>query len=241
MDKSQDWLTPGSKFIEWRLIQVETNQNVPVEHQNVPEGHRGLHDFLYSSDDEHAAPEIATPVDLENDGTEVLPLQSWCDRVQNAKIAGVYAVLNTQYQTQYIGYSRNVLLSLNGHVAQNGRETCAFVRVQAFKFPKRTDMENLREAWISELGSVPPGNAEVSEMWASTVGEVAKAAMSPEERNAYEEKKLKLRKAMADSTLTKDLADAEESDAKRQQKLEAAVNNDDWSAVIEGQTRETHS
>jgi hypothetical protein len=46
---------------------------------------------------------------------------------------------------------------------------------------------------------------------------------------------------MADSTLSKDLANAEESDAKRQQKLEAAVSNDDWSAVIDGQTRETHS
>ncbi len=34
---------------------VETNENVPIEDQNIPVEHRGLHDFLYSSGNEHAA------------------------------------------------------------------------------------------------------------------------------------------------------------------------------------------
>ena len=209
---------------------MENNLNVPIEHQNVPEGHQGLHDFLYRSSDEHAETEVTATPDKESNGV-VLPLEDWCYRPENAKVAGVYAVLDAERQTQYVGYSRNVLLSLNGHVAQNGSSVCAFVRVQTFKFPKREEMEKLRDAWISALDSVPPGNALGT--WASTVGEAARVAMSAIERNAYEEKKLKLRKAIADTTL--DL----ESEAIDESELEIAVKNDDWSSVINSQTQET--
>ncbi|MBW4448539.1 MAG: GIY-YIG nuclease family protein [Spirirestis rafaelensis WJT71-NPBG6] len=217
---------------------METDNNLPIEHQSVPKSHRGLHDFLYSDNDEHAPTEVTFTPEVNNDA-DIIPLEAWCALSQNAKIAGVYAVLDTERNTQYIGYSRNVLLSLNGHVAQNNSQKCAFVRVQNFKFPKRQEMEDVRDAWIKELDSVPPGNASESGMWASTVGEVAKATMSEAERNAYEEKKLKLRKAMADSTLTKELENVDVSDAERRTQLEAAVKNDDWSVVIQEQTQET--
>ena len=216
---------------------METNENVPIEHKNVPVEHRGLHDFLYTGD-EHAATVTTTP-DLVSSGAIVLPLDAWCE-CQNVRVAGVYAVLDIERHTQYVGYSRNVLLSLKGHVTQNGQETCAFVRVQTFKFPKREEMEKLRDAWLCELDSVPPGNGEMSEMWVSTVGEAARAAMSAAERNAYEEKKLKLRKAIADTTLTESEV-TDKSDASRRQSLNAAVKNDDWSSVIDSQTQETKS
>ncbi|HEY9640835.1 MAG TPA: GIY-YIG nuclease family protein [Coleofasciculaceae cyanobacterium] len=232
---------------------MESNQDIAIEHQNVPIAHQGLHNFLYSSDDEHQVDAAVMPAGLEtgleNDGTAIVPLPTWCDRASSAKIAGVYAVLDSQQQTQYIGYSRNVLVSLGGHLAQNGEDTCAFVRVQAFKFPKRTEMEALRDAWMAELGSVPPGNSPDSD-WASSIGEVAKAVMSAEERQVYEEKKLKLRKAMADTSLTRELEaqpleeqpdqqpDQQQPD-QRQQNLKSAVQNDDWSAVIQTQTQET--
>jgi hypothetical protein len=218
---------------------METEKNLPVEHQDVPINHRGLHDFLYSNDDEHTATEVAVTPDLANNGAEIVSLEVWRAASQNAKIAGVYAVLDLEHRTQYIGYSRNVLLSLNGHVAQNGEQKCAFVRVQNFKFPKRQEMEDLRDAWIAELDRTPPGNAAENGMWASTVGEVAKAAMSEAQRQAYEEKKLKLQKAMADTTLSKQVESADKSDVERQRQLEAAVKNDDWSAIIDAQTQET--
>ena len=184
---------------------------------------------------------MAVTPDLENNAVEVVPLETWCAASQNGKIAGVYAVLDTEGHTQYIGYSRNVLLSLNGHLGQNGEQKCAFVRVQTFKFPKRQDMEDLRDAWIAELGSVPPGNASVDGTWASTVGEVAKAVMSEAERKAYEEKKLKLRQAMADTNLSKESEAIDASDAERRRQLEAAVENDNWSKIIDAQTQETKS
>ncbi len=218
---------------------METQHNPPIEHQNVPINHRGLHDFLYSSDNEHAAIEVSITPELANNGTEIIEFEAWSVAAQNAKIAGVYAVLDVERRTQYIGYSRNVLLSLNGHLRQNGEQKCAFVRVQAFKFPKRQEMEDLRDAWIAELESTPPGNATESEMWASTVGEATKAVMSEAQLQAYEEKKLKLRKAMADTTLSKELETIDASEAERQRQLEAAVKNDDWSVVIDAQTQET--
>jgi len=218
--------------------QMETNKNAPIEHQNVPIEHRGLHDFLYSSDNEHVAT-VTPTLDLESNGAAVLPLEAWCEHSQNAKLAGVYAVLDAEQRTQYVGYSRNVLLALNSHVAQNGQQICAFVRVRTFKFPKREEMEQLRDAWIKELGSVPPGNADQSEKWASTVGEAARMAMSASERNAYEEKKLKLRKAIADTKLSNELETMDADHAQRRQRIEAAMKNDDWSSVIDSQTQET--
>lgn len=218
---------------------METNKDVPVEHQNVPVEHRGLHDFLYSSSDEHAATDATNTQALEGNLNQVLPLESWCAISQNAKVAGVYAVLNEKQQVQYIGYSRNVLLSLNSHAAQNGHDACAFVRVQTFKFPKRQEMEKLREVWLSELDYIPSGNGAETAMWADTVGEAAKAAMTVSERQAYEEKKLKLRKAMADTALVKEMETEAQNPVERRHSVEAAVENDDWSAVIKGQTQET--
>jgi hypothetical protein len=220
---------------------METQHNPPIGHQNVPINHRGLHEFLYSSDDEHTAIEVSITRELANNGTEIIDLEAWSAAAQNAKIAGVYVVLDAERHTQYIGYSRNVLLSLNSHVTQNGPQKCAFVRVQAFKFPKRQEMEDLRDAWIAELESTPPGNATDREMWASTVGEAAKGVMSATERQIYEEKKLKLRKAMADTTLSKEAETIDASIAERQRQLEVAVTNDDWSVIIDAQTQETKS
>jgi len=209
---------------------METKKNGSIEHQNVPEAHRGLHDFLYHSDDEHSAKGVNTTPGLESIGTEVLPLETWRSHSANTKVAGVYAVLDTVGCTQYVGYSRNILLALNAHVALNGSETCAFVQVQTFKYPKRDEMEKLRDEWLSALDSIPPGNGEASEQWAGTVGEAVRTAMSTEERNAYEEKKLKVRKAMADTTLFNE-----------SQKKDAGVENGDWSSTIDEQNQRTIS
>jgi len=214
---------------------MATSKDKSIEHQNVPEAHQGLHDFLYSSEDEHAV--TANPPEQASDGTQVLPLPMWCESSTNAKVAGVYEVLDTERATQYIGYSRNVLRSLSGHMAALGPEVCAYVRVQTFNYPQRQAMETLRDVWLSELDHTPAGNAEASKLW-TTVGEAAQATMSVAERSAYEEKKLKLRKAMADTTLTHELEASKTSDTKRQQ-IETALKNDDWSAIIDGQTQET--
>ena len=213
---------------------MESENKIAIEHQNVPVAHQGLHSFLYSSDDEHTS--VTPSITLEGNVAEVVPVEDWRSLTNQVKVAGVYAVLDCDRETQYIGYSRDVRQSLEGHIAQNKAEICAFIRVQTFKFPKREAMEALRDEWIAQLDYIPPGNQAAQGNWATTVGEAARIVMSESDRNNYEEKKLKLRKAMADSNLIDELEKSDRQDsvmAERHQKLEAAVKNDDWSAVID--------
>jgi hypothetical protein len=218
---------------------METDLKTPaIEHQNVPTEHRGLHDFLYNSPDEHA--EIVNPiapVALTVDNT-VLPLQDWFDLIGDAKIAGVYAVFDRQQQLQYVNISRNVSLSLRGHLTQLGSDLCAAVRVSQFRSPKRDEMTALQAIWIAENVTTPLGNLDPENPWTQTTGDAAITAMTPAEREAYEEKKLKLRKAMADSSLSRETAILE-PDADRNANTESAVQNDDWSSVIQTQTQST--
>ncbi len=222
---------------------METDLKTPaiepqIEHQNVPTEHRGLHDFLYSSEDEHAAvtPAIApVAVTAEN---AVLSFQEWFELIGDAKVAGVYGVFDRQQQLQYVNISRNVSLSLRGHLTQLGTDLCASVRVSQFRSPKRDEMTALQAAWIAQNGSTPLGNLDPESPWTQTTGESAIAAMTPAEREAYEEKKLKLRKAMADSSLSREIPIVQ-PDVDRNGNTESAVQNDDWSSVIQTQTQST--
>jgi hypothetical protein len=226
-----------ASFLHVELTIVENTPDLQIEHQNVPSNHQGLHDFLYSAADEHAVVTIQPQLNLDSD--RILPLIDWQALAENARVAGVYAVLNSGNETQYVGYSRNVLTSLKGHLAEHGSEVCAYVRVQAFKFPKREEMENLRDTWIAGLDVVPPGNTGMGGVWATTVGEIAKAAMSEQEQAAYEEKKLKLRRAMADGALSRELDAAAIANEQTREQFAAAMTEDNWSAVIQEQTAET--
>jgi hypothetical protein len=220
------------------LTIVDNAPDLAIEHQNVPTNHQGLHDFLYSAADEHGVSTTAQP-QLNLDGDQIFVLTDWQALADNARIAGVYAVLDHEHQYQYIGYSRNVMTSLKGHLAEHGNDVCHYVRVQAFKFPKREEMESLRDHWIAELAVAPVGNAGLGGVWATTVGEIAKAAMSAEEQAAYEEKKLKLRRAMADGALSRELDAAAISNEQKREQFAAAMTDDNWSAVIQAQTAET--
>ncbi len=209
-----------------------------IEHQNVPQAHQGLHDFLYSSDDEHTVTATSAPISEQTTKTPIA-VSTWFEEVGDIKVAGVYAVLDQHNHPQYIGYSRNVSLSLKSHVTQHGEDICAQVKVQPFKFPKRAEMEQLRDEWIAALPSPPPGNAGGGE-WAGTVRDAAVQAMSAEERQIHEEKKAKLQKAMALG-----IAQTEKpqppSETERHEDLKSAINDDNWSEVIREQTLETRS
>ena len=208
-----------------------------IEHQNIPAAHQGLHDFLYSAGDEHAAEAAETP-ELVSESDRPMPVQAWCDLAQNAKVAGVYAVLDRDRQTQFIGYSRNVSLSLRSHLTQKGDAVCALVKVQTFKFPKRDAMAALQADWIAALPSPPPGNVDGT--WASTVREAASQTMSAAEREAYEAKKQKLRRAMAEEAPVAP-SKANPLGEHPQADLTAAMTDDNWSALIREQTQETQT
>jgi hypothetical protein len=221
------------------LRPVSIDNPTAIEHQNVPQEHRGLHDFLYSSEDEHTATAVTTPL-MTRVMASSIPVSVWIEEVGEAKIAGVYAVFDQANTPQYIGYSRNVSLSLKSHLTQHGEEICALVKVQPFTFPKRAEMEQLRDEWIAALPSPPLGNSNGSSEWAGTLKDAAVQAMSVEERQAYEDKKVKLQKAMA-LGVAQTGSSQSQSEAERRQNLESALKDDNWSEVIDKQTQETRT
>jgi hypothetical protein len=96
---------------------------------------------------------------------------------------GVYAVFNQGKDLQFVGYSRDVYLSLRQHLVRQP-EHCYWVKVQTIERPSRVILENIEKAWIEENASVPIGNGENKEKWTQAID--AKAMMTPEEKSSYE-------------------------------------------------------
>ena len=87
---------------------------------------------------------------LDRDGCIDLELQG--------KI-GVYAIFNRDRQMQYIGYSRDVYLSLKQHLIRQP-QSCYWVKVQTIARPSRKILEEISQSWIAENSTTPPGNKD---------------------------------------------------------------------------------
>lgn len=207
----------------------------------VPEGHKGLHGFLYGEEggDRHT---VSTDKyqfrEDEDDGTTLLPVKSYVESREGEKPLGVYALYDTHHNLQYVGYSRNVVLATKAHLGLVGEEKCAFIKVMVFRnkaMATRANLEREVQNWLDESGTIPPGNGAERQLWESTQVFDTKN-MSPAELEEYEEKKLRMKKAMGDALIENGDNDDAET---RRLKLIQAVQGDDWSAVIDGQSKET--
>ena len=96
---------------------------------------------------------------------------------------GVYAIFDQEKVLQFVGYSRDVYLSLKQHLVRQP-QYCYWLKVQTIDRPSRAILENIENAWIAENGSVPLGNAEHKEKWISPID--AKAVMTSEEQAKYQ-------------------------------------------------------
>mmetsp|Transcript_1514 Transcript_1514/g.2309 ORF Transcript_1514/g.2309 Transcript_1514/m.2309 type:complete len:492 (+) Transcript_1514:24-1499(+) len=213
--------------------------NVPIEHQNVPEGHRSLHNYLYDSEDVHIEPNSLEAIpgnpSTFDDGLQIVSVQEWLDAHVISKVVGVFAVYSADDGLQHVGVSRDIALVLR-KFATELPTLCHSVRVKTFKSPRREALEEEVANWIVANGRVPAGNAEQSSLWDTSVA-TAKKVMSEAEMAEYEDTKLKLRKAMGERLYEDQVVT--EDDELRREKLMAAVQNDDWSAVIQDQTKRT--
>ena len=95
---------------------------------------------------------------------------------------GVYAIFDQQQTLQYIGYSRDVYLSLKQHLVRQP-EHCYGLKVQTIDRPSRTILEEIRTAWMSENGLVPAGNGADEGKWTEAID--AKIQMTPQEQASY--------------------------------------------------------
>jgi hypothetical protein len=83
-------------------------------------------------------------------------------RLQNQ--IGIYAILDESQILQFVGYSRDIYLSLKQHLVRQP-EHCYWVKATTIDRPNRTFLESVQSTWIAENGTVPTGNAEAHLLW----------------------------------------------------------------------------
>lgn len=96
---------------------------------------------------------------------------------------GVYAIFDSEKVLQFVGYSRDVYLSLKQHFVRQP-QNCYWLKVQTIDRPSRTILENIRESWIAENGGTPAGNGADEVKWTQPID--VKSLMTSEEQASYE-------------------------------------------------------
>jgi hypothetical protein len=96
---------------------------------------------------------------------------------------GVYAICDREYTLQFIGYSRDVYLSLKQHLVRQP-SLCYWVKVQTIERPNRTILENIQNSWIAENGTTPSGNFPEETTWTEPIN--VKPLMTVEEQANYD-------------------------------------------------------
>jgi hypothetical protein len=88
--------------------------------------------------------------------------QEWQGKV------GAYAIFDADSALQYVGYSRDIYLSLRQHLVRQP-EDCHSLKVQLSDRPSRTQLEALCQQWIAENGTLPPGNGDRAIVWTQAI------------------------------------------------------------------------
>jgi hypothetical protein len=95
---------------------------------------------------------------------------------------GVYAIFNADQILQYIGYSRDIYLSLKQHLVRQP-QSCYWLKVQTIDRPSRTILEGIRDAWIAENNSLPVGNGADADGWNQPID--VKGMMTADEQTSF--------------------------------------------------------
>ena len=94
---------------------------------------------------------------------------------------GIYAIFDEVKTLQYVGYSRDISVGLTQHLVRCPAQ-CYWFKVHTVTRPSRTRLEEIRNTWLREYGTVPPGNSDARPLWEKPID--AKAFMTEAERDA---------------------------------------------------------
>ncbi len=100
------------------------------------------------------------------------------------KTIGAYAIFDRHKQLQYVGFSRDIYLSLKQHLVRQP-QNCYWLKVKAIDRLSRKVLEEITAAWITENGATPVGNAEAKHIWTEPID--AKPSMTDEEKAQYQQ------------------------------------------------------
>ena len=124
---------------------------------------------------------------------------------------GVYAIFDRQQKMQYVGYSRDVYLSLKQHLIRQP-QSCYWFKLQTIQRPSRKILEDIAAAWIAENGQTPPGNSASKSAWTEPIN--TNPSMTEEEKAQYAQNdelgQIKIRKKVArrmEADIQKQLSD----------------------------------
>ncbi len=115
---------------------------------------------------------------------EYLPYldEAGCIREDIQGKIGVYAIFDQEKTMQYVGYSRDVYLSLKQHIIRQPNN-CYWVKLETIARPSRKILEDMASAWIAENGATPDGNDSQKALWTEPID--ANPAMTEEEKAQY--------------------------------------------------------
>jgi len=124
---------------------------------------------------------------------------------------GIYAIFDRDRTLDYVGYSRDVYLSLKQHLIRQP-ESCYWFKIQTIDRPSRKILADISSAWITENGETPVGNDTKEHLWTEPID--ANPAMTEDEKAQYQQseevKQIKIRKQVArrvEAQITKQLRD----------------------------------
>ncbi len=154
-----------------------------------------------------------TPTEIPSlNNLEYIPYldESGCLAEELQKKIGVYAIFDSDKVLQFVGYSRDIYLSLKQHLVRQP-QGCCWLKVQTITRPSRAILEGIRQAWIEENGAIPPGNGADQAKWNQPID--AKQAMTEAEKQEYQKSE-----ELAQIKLLKKVARRVEAEIKEQLK-----------------------
>ena len=101
---------------------------------------------------------------------------------QYSKSVGIYAIFDRDKTLQFVGYSRDVTMSLKQHLVRCP-DFCHWVKVKTIERPSKTLLETIQSAWIDENGECPVGNGADAAQWTQPID--AKQQMTEDETALY--------------------------------------------------------
>lgn len=111
---------------------------------------------------------------------------------------GIYAIFNEEQNLEYVGYSRNLFMSLKQHLARQPNK-CYWLKFYLIERPSRSILEEIRSNWLTENHNLPKGNGEEEFLWTQAID--AKLTMTEDDKAEYKKNdelgKIKLLKKVA--------------------------------------------
>ncbi|HAC62615.1 MAG TPA: Nuclease subunit of the excinuclease complex [Cyanothece sp. UBA12306] len=96
---------------------------------------------------------------------------------------GVYAIFDQDKNLQFVGYSRDIYLSLKQHLVRQPKK-CYWLKIQTIARPSRTILENIQQSWLQEYGITLSDNNLKEVEWIDPID--TKDLMTEEEKKDYQ-------------------------------------------------------